>query len=128
MTARPGLSGRRSLTVTEADTASALGSGDVPVLATPRIVAICEGAACAAVEGQLEEGTTTVGLAVDVKHLAPTAVGCSVDAEARLEAVDGRRLTFSVKVMMGDAEVARGRHVRVVVNREQFLERACCAP
>lgn len=127
MTARPGLSGRRSLTVTDSDTALALGSGDVPVLATPRIVAVCEAAACAAVEGQLEDGTTTVGLAVDVKHLAPIAVGCTVDAEARLEAVDGRRLTFSMKVTRGDAEIARGRHVRVVVDREQFLERAGCA-
>lgn len=126
MTARPGLSGRRSLTVTDSDTALALGSGDVPVLATPRIVAVCEAAACAAVEGQLEDGTTTVGLAVDVKHLAPIAVGCTVDAEARLEAVDGRRLTFSLKVMMGDTEVARGRHVRVLVDRAQFLERAGC--
>lgn len=126
MTFRPGLSGRRSLTVTEADTAAALGSGDVPVLATPRIVAVCEAAACDAIADQLEEGTTTVGLAVDVKHLAPTAVGCTVDADARLEAVDGRRLTFSVRVTMGDTEVARGRHVRVLVNRRQFLERAGC--
>lgn len=126
MTFRPGLVGRRSLTVTAEDTAAAVGSGDVPVLATPRVVAVCEAAACDAVADQLEEGTTTVGLAVDVKHLAPTAVGCTVEAEARLEAVDGRRLTFSIRVMMGETEVARGRHVRVVVKREQFLQRAGC--
>lgn len=126
MTPRPGRSGRRSLTVTDADTASAVGSGDVPVLATPRIVALAEAAACAAVAEQLDASTTTVGVAVDVKHLAPTAVGCTVEAEARLEAVDGRRLTFSLKVMMGDTEVARGRHVRVLVDRAQFLERAGC--
>jgi len=114
------------LRVGEADTAEAMRSGDVPVLATPRLVALCEEAAVAAIADQLDEGMTSVGLAVDVKHLAPTAVGCTVEAEARVEAVDSRKLTFAIRVLQGEQEVARGRHVRVLVNREQFLDRAGC--
>lgn len=127
MNLRPGRSGRAELTVGDADTAVAMGSGDVPVLATPRLVALCEQAACESLRDALGDGETTVGLAVDIKHLAPTAVGCSVVAEARLEAVDGRRATFACKVLQGDTEIARGRHVRVVVNREQFLDRTGCS-
>ncbi len=131
MTARPGLTGEAALTVGEDDTALAVGSGDVPVLATPRLIVLCEVAALAALAPCLEEGETSVGVAVDVRHLAPTVVGRSVVAEARLDAVDGRRLTFVVRaVELGngggenDKEVARGRHVRVLVDRAQFLARA----
>lgn len=126
MNLRPGRTGKVELEIRDADTAVAMGSGDVPVLATPRLVALCEQAACVALDGALDEGDTTVGLAVDIKHLAPSAIGCSVVAEARLEAVDGRRATFACRVTQGDTEVARGRHVRVVVNRAQFLERSGC--
>lgn len=124
MPPRPGHSGKTTLRVTPDDTAMALGSGDVEVLATPRLVALCEQAAVQSLEGQLPDGDTSVGLAVDIKHLAPTPIGGEVQAEARLDSVDGRKLTFTLKVVQDENEVARGRHVRVIVNREQFLGRA----
>lgn len=120
----PGLSATATLTVTEADTAVALRSGDVPVLATPRVVALAEEATVAAVAGALGPGRTTVGTRVELEHLAPSVLGAIVVAQARLDAVDGRRLTFTVSVVDGPTEVARGRVDRVVVERERFLARA----
>jgi predicted thioesterase len=120
---RPGLTGRIELTVTEADTAPSLGSGDVAVLGTPRIVAICEQAAIAALVGVLNGADTTVGMRVQLDHLAPTAVGQSVAAEATLEKVQGRRLTFTVSVSDSRGLVAAGRVTRVVVDRERFMEK-----
>lgn len=116
----PGLAGSIPLTVTADDTAIALGSGDVPVLATPRVVALVEEAACAALQGALEPGETSVGVRVSLDHLKATTVGRSVLAAATLRAVDGRKLDFAVRVTEDDEEVARGEHRRVVVNREAF--------
>ena len=109
--------GRVMLTVSEADTATAMRSGDVPVLATPRVVALCEEAACAALAGVLEPGSTSVGTWIELEHLAPTPVGAEVVAEAALTHAEGRRLEFDVTVSQGDAVVARGRHRRQVVDR-----------
>src|SRR5690606_21523107 len=111
----PGLSATATLTVTEADTAVAMRSGDVPVLATPRVVALAEEAMVAALAGALGPGRTTVGTRVDLEHLAPSVLGATVVAQARLDAVDGRRLAFAVSVVDGPTEVARGRVDRVVV-------------
>jgi predicted thioesterase len=120
----PGLTATATLTVTEADTAVALRSGDVPVLATPRVVALAEEATVAAVAGALGPGRTSVGTRVELEHLAPSILGSIVVAHARLDAVDGRRLSFAVSVVDGPTEVARGRVDRVVVERERFLARA----
>jgi fluoroacetyl-CoA thioesterase len=109
-----------TLTVTQSDTALALRSGDVQVLATPRVLALAEEAAVAAVRTGLGPGETTVGAEVELEHLRPTRVGATVVAEARLEAVEGRRLRFSFRVTEDGAEVARGRHLRVVVARDAF--------
>jgi fluoroacetyl-CoA thioesterase len=119
-----GLSARVALTVTEADTAVALGSGDVPVLATPRVLALAEAATVAAVAPELADGDTTVGTRVELEHRAPTPVGHTVIAEARLTTVDGRHLVFDVAVRDGEKAVAEGRVERVVVNRGHFLDRA----
>jgi len=121
---QPGLVARVSLTVSKEDTAAALATGDVPVLATPRVVILAEEATVLAVEGRLDPGLTTVGYRVQLDHLAPTAVGGTVEAEAILEAVEGRRLTFRVSVSDGRGLVAAGRITRVIVDRERFLERA----
>lgn len=121
---RPGLSGRIELTVDELDTAVALRSGDVLVLATPRIVALCEEASIAALAGMLQDHETTVGMRVQLDHLAPTAVGQLVTAEATLEKVQGRRLTFTVSVSDARGLVAAGKVTRVVVDRERFLDKA----
>ncbi len=120
----PGLTGHVELVVTDGDTAIALRSGDVPVLATPRIVALCEEAAVSALDGQVEEGETTVGMRVQLDHLAPTAVGGLVTADARLEKVEGRRLRFAVSVNDERGLVAAGKVTRVVVDREHFLDKS----
>jgi fluoroacetyl-CoA thioesterase len=124
MPLEPGLSAQVRHTVTDDDTAIALRSGDVPVLATPRVVALAEEATVAAVEGTLEPGSTTVGYRVQFDHLAPTAVGGVVTAEAVLETIEGRRLTFRVSVNDAHGLVAAGRITRVVVERARFIEKA----
>ena len=110
--------------VTEADTASALRTGDVPVLGTPAIVRLAEEASIAAIADRLAPGTTTVGHRVQLDHLAPTPVGAGVRADATLETVEGRRLTFRISVSDSNGLVAAGRITRVVVERERFLEKA----
>ncbi len=123
MRLRPGLSATATLVVSDTDTAIAHRSGDVPVLATPRVVGLAEQATVHAVSEVLDEGQTTVGFRVQLDHLAPTPVGGEVVAEATLEAVESRRLTFRVAVNDGRGLVAAGRITRVVVDRERFLER-----
>ncbi|MFM8266508.1 MAG: thioesterase family protein [Ilumatobacteraceae bacterium] len=118
-----GLRGVAELIVTTADTAVALGSGDVAVLATPRVVALCEEASCRALDGHLDATTTTVGTRIELDHVRPTAVGARVGAEARLEEIDGRRLTFIVSAADSAGVVATGRVIRVVVDRIAFIER-----
>jgi predicted thioesterase len=113
-----------SLTVAKEDTAVALGTGDVPVLATPRVVILAEEATVLAVQGHLDAGLTTVGYRVQLDHLAPAAVGSTVEVEAILESVEGRRLTFRVSVNDRRGLIAAGRITRVIVDRERFLERA----
>jgi len=112
------------LVVREADTAAALGSGDVPVLATPRLIALCEQASCQAIAEQLRPGETTVGLRVEFTHVAPTRVGSTVRAEATLERVDGLRMVFTVSATDDCGLVGAGKLTRVVVERGQFLEKA----
>lgn len=120
----PGLHGSAKLVVAEADTAIAMRSGDVPVLATPRLIALCEEAAVAAVADHVPAGRTTVGMRVQVDHLAPTVVGTAVAAEATLERIEGRRLTFTVTVNDTCGLVAAGKVTRVVVETERFLDKA----
>jgi predicted thioesterase len=119
----PGLAATVELTVTSADTAVALRSGDVPVLATPRVLALIEEATVTAVAAALEPGATTVGTRVELEHLAASGVGAMVVARATLAAVDGGRLAFEVRLDQGTEVVARGRVDRVVVDRERFLRR-----
>jgi predicted thioesterase len=121
---QPGLEETLQETVTPEMTASELGSGDVSVLGTPAVVALVERVAVAAVAGSLDPGSTTVGARVELDHLAPTPPGAMVSATARLEAVEGRRLTFSFEVSDPGGPVARGTHLRVVVGREAFQESA----
>lgn len=110
------------LTVTDSDTAIALGSGDIAVLGTPRLVALCEQAAVAALAETLPDGATTVGITVSLDHLVATGVGGSVVASATVTGVDGRKVSFSLQVLDGDTVVASGTHVRVVVDRARFTD------
>ncbi len=120
----PGLEATVEERVTDAMTAERLGSGDVPVLGTPAVLALVEAAAVAAVAGAVGSGQVTVGSAVDLQHVAPTGIGRTVTATAGLIEVDGRRLRFSFEVTDPAGPIARGTHTRVVVDRDRFLERA----
>lgn len=124
MPIEPGLSAHVELTVEEGDTAIALRSGDVPVLATPRVVCLCEEASVLALSGKLAKGQTSVGHTVQLDHVAPSRVGATVTAEATLQKVNGRRLTFTVSVTDANGLVAAGIVSRVVVDLDRFLESA----
>jgi predicted thioesterase len=119
----PGLRAEVTLRVTHADTALAIRSGDVPVLATPRLLALCEEATVAAVAEALEDGKTTVGMRVQLDHVNPTPVGATVRAEAVLEKVEGPRLTFTISAHDDRGLIGIGRVTRVMVGREKFLQR-----
>lgn len=120
---KPGLAARTVLEVHPEDTAQALNSGEVPVLATPRLIGLCEEACLAAVSDHVSQGFTTVGTSVRVNHLAPTAVGHQVTAEATLDKIEGRRLTFTVSARDDRGLVAVGKVTRVVVDIDRFLEK-----
>ncbi len=118
-----GLTGTASLTVSDEHTAAALGSGNVPVFSTPRLVALVEEAAVNALRGHLEAGQTSVGTWIDLAHLAATPIGGAVRAEARLVAVNGRELTFDVIAFDETEKIGEGRHRRAIVDEQRFLER-----
>jgi fluoroacetyl-CoA thioesterase len=124
VTLEPGRSGRAFLVVGDQDTAVALGSGDVNVLATPRLIGLCEEATVAAVAGALGPGQTSVGVRVQFDHLASVRVGSQVAAEAVLEKMEGRRLIFTVTATDAAGLVGAGRVTRVVVDIEGFLAKA----
>lgn len=119
-----GLCAQAELEVSDADTAIAVGSGDVPVLATPRLVALCEQAACEALRPQMEEGQTSVGFRVEITHLVPVLVGSRVVATASVERTEGKRVVFNVTVTDKCGLVAAGKMVRVLVDTATFMEKA----
>ena len=119
----PGLSAAVTLDVGDDDTALAFRSGQVAVLATPRLIALCEEASVRALLGELGPNETSVGMQVQMDHLAPTAVGHTVTAEATVEKVNGRRVTFTVSASDERGLVAVGRVTRVIVDIERFLDK-----
>ena len=124
MSVRSGVHGEVELVVTEGDTAAALHSGDVPVLATPRLVSLCEEATVDALAGLLPDAKTSVGNRVEISHVAAVAVGSTVRATATLDRSEGRRLIFSVSVSDACGLVAAGKITRVVVDRAHFITKA----
>lgn len=124
MPVRPGLSATVEHVIVDADTAIAFRSGEVPVLGTPRLLALCEEAAFTSVSAELAAGQTTVGMKVQLDHLAPSAVGHKVVAEAVVEKVNGRRVLFTVSVNDDRGLIAVGRVTRVVVDIDSFLAKA----
>ena len=122
-----GLKGEARLVVGDGDTARALGSGSVDVLGTPRLVALLEEATIDAVEGYLANGFTTVGMRVQVDHLQPTPVGAEVFAEAYLDKIEGRRITFTVTASDSGGLVAAGKVTRVMVDVNRFMSK-CSKP
>jgi predicted thioesterase len=126
-----GLSAQLELTVGPDDTAEHFRSGEVPVLATPRLLALCEEATCRATDGHLTASQASVATRVQFDHLAPVAVGGVVLAEATLVKVEGRRLIFTVSAARlegdGGGLVGAGRVTRVVLDRGAFLAKAGAA-
>lgn len=113
--------------VGEADTARALGSGDVLVLGTPRLVALFEQATVEALGSLLEPGQSSVGMRVQIDHLQPTPVGAEVVVEANLEKVEGRRITFTATASDSGGLVAAGKVTRVIVDVDRFMSKCCKA-
>lgn len=109
--------------VDKALTAIEMGSGDMPVYATPAMVALMEKAATLCVADDMEEGNTTVGISINTSHLKASAIGAVITAEAVLTEVDGRKLTFKVSAYDGEALIGEGVHERFIVNREKFLSK-----
>lgn len=118
-----GLKHISTTTVTAANTALAMGSGDMEVFATPAMVALMENAAMKAVAPHLPEGSTTVGAMMQTSHIKPSAPGETVTAEAVLQEVDGRKLTFRVTAYDAEGTIGEGIHIRYIVDRERFLSR-----
>lgn len=116
-----GRSATREFVVSEADTAIAVGSGSLPVLGTPVLLAWCEAATCAVLD--LPDGQTSVGTRVSLEHLAASPVGASVAVTASVAYVDGRLVRFTVEARMGEKLVGTGEITRVVVDPERFLAR-----
>jgi fluoroacetyl-CoA thioesterase len=119
----PGLTATLERTVHADDTAASVGSGSLPVLATPRLLAWCEAATCAAIAPVLAEGETSVGTRVLLEHQAPSAVGSAIQVTATTIHVDGRLVRFSVGARQGGKLVGSGEVTRVVVAADRFLSR-----
>lgn len=119
---KPGIAYTSRLEVTAGHLAVEMGSGDLPVLATPAMMALMENAAMKAVAPHLPEGSTTVGAEIAGTHLCPTPLGGHVSATATLTAVDGRRLGFTLEAHDAQGRLlGKGTHVRYIVDRVRFL-------
>ena len=118
-----GLKHTSELTVTDAVTAIRMGSGDMPVLATPAMMALMENAAMLAVADELPEGSTTVGGHIASSHLRPSKIGDVVRAVAEVTKVDGRKIEFNVSAYSGDVLLGEGTHLRFILDRERFMSK-----
>lgn len=118
-----GMKGTAFTNVEREDTAKEVGSGDLLVYATPCMVALMEGAACEAIAAALPENQTSVGTALNIEHISATPVGLEVHAEAEVIAIDGKKITFSVRAFDESGEIGSGTHVRFLVNSQKFLEK-----
>lgn len=119
-----GIKGNLERTVTQELTAEALGSGLLPVFATPAAVALAEETAWRSVAGELEEGQGTVGTLMELAHIAATPLGMKVRCETELVEVDRRKLVFTVKIYDEKEKVADGRHERFIIDNAKFLSKA----
>ncbi len=119
-----GIKGKISIEVTNENTAEALGSGTLAVFSTPAMIALMEKTAWQSVSPYLSEGESTVGISLDVKHLAPTPVGCTVTCESELTEIDRRRLVFTLKVSDGNEIIGEGKHERFIVSNDRFMSKA----
>lgn len=120
----PGLTSERTITVTEDLTAAAMGSGTLRVYATPALIALCENTCAMMVQPLLDEGITSVGTHIDIRHLAASPVGAQITCRATLTACDGRRMDFDVEVTDNKELIGKGVHTRFTVKADRFLQKA----
>ena len=118
-----GLKHESELLVTDGVTAIAMGSGDMPVLATPSMMALMENAAMLAVKNELPDGCTTVGGHIESSHLKPTKVGDTVRAIAEVTKVEGKKIEYHVAAFCGETLLGEGTHLRFIVDKEKFLSK-----
>ncbi len=116
-----GLKGRAETAVTPENTAAAMGSGLVPVFATPAMVALMEQAAASSLTPFLKEGQGSVGVHLDITHQSATPVGLKVWAESQVTAVEGKQITFSVAAYDEAGLIGQGTHKRACITVERFL-------
>ena len=118
-----GMAGTVSTSVEREDTALEVGSGALLVYATPCMVALMEGAACEAIAEAIPEEKTTVGIELNISHLAATPVGMDVRAEAAVTAIDGNIITFSITAYDEAGKIGEGTHKRAIVTAQRFLDK-----
>jgi len=118
-----GMKGMVESCVEREDTAAEVGSGSLLVYATPCMVALMEGAACEAIAEALQEGQTSVGTELNIRHVSATPVGLEVRAEAEVTAIEGRIITFDVKAYDEAGLIGEGTHKRAVIHAEKFLNK-----
>ena len=118
----PGMTRTQTFTVEAAHTAAHIGSGDMQVLSTPMMIAFMENTALQLMAEHLEPGFSSVGIHVDVRHLAPTLMGSQVQVTAAVQAVDGNKVTLAVEAREGEKLVGTGTHRRAIIDVARFLE------
>lgn len=118
-----GIKNKKVITVTENDTAIAHGSGNLPVFATPAMIALMEATAWQSVAPHLDEGVASVGTKLDVSHLSADPVGAEITCESELVEVDGRRLVFNITVSDKAGVVGKGTHERFLIKSESFMKK-----
>ena len=124
MSVTVGMRGRAENVVTPQNTADAVGSGLVPVFATPFMAALMENAAVNAIQSALEEGQGTVGTRLDLSHDSATPIGMKVWAEAEVTAVDGKKITLDIRAFDEAGTIGWGTHERFIIQVDRFLARA----
>ncbi len=124
MALEPGIKGLCEVLVTEKNTAAALGSGELEVFSTPSMIALMEKTCLESVKPCLEEGQGTVGVRLEVSHLAATPMGMTVRAESELVSVEKRMLNFTVRAWAGEELIGEGSHQRCIVQNQRFMEKA----
>lgn len=120
---KTGLTGIAETFVNDENTAASVGSGALPVFSTPHMIALMEKASMSAIAPCLEEGQGSVGVRIDVEHLAATPMGMTVRAESTLTKIEGRMLSFEVKAWAGDELIGRGIHQRCIIFNRRFMEK-----
>ena len=118
-----GLTNEKSVAVTIANTAIAMGSGALRVFATPAMIALIEGCCADSIEDELEDGMTSVGTHLDIEHLSASPIGASVLCRSRLVSIDGRKLDFEAEVYDNAGLIGKGTHTRFIVDADKFFKK-----